>query len=506
MPNSTSTVQTINDRKNRMRGSTAPFARNPSATRDIGASNGMRSIQTSPYVGTSGLSALSERGGGPLDPVSAADLLRNTFVYPPHSIFKDVKLSTPGLDMDDSVDAPRFHFQFRESERNRHCRDTDTDWVGRYHRMLCDAIARSCTDISAPWLLQSGGKDSTTLAIAVADARPDATCVTYLGGHEEDEVASARAIALSLGLHHEALVCDPGRAYDRYLALIPKMPLLTADFALLSYVDIATEIAANGGGGVIDGLGSDWYFGMLMDRRHRILAALSRGIRMPLHLSELPLIDRSFRLCFLLSSVEMTRVERSFPGSRFSDSEVDELFGCEVSRLSRARLATFQPELVSAESLHEWWCMVSSIAGEGAAFAKGVYTLSAMSLRAAYPFCDRRLREWVHREVPQNLLVDTAALRNKILVRRHIATRFHDLPYVVNKGCFRFDLCGLAKVRFDQVHSYALAAHDLLPGAAGWLERNRRRFDNKYHASKFYLLAVVLPWITLRGDDVHWHF
>jgi hypothetical protein len=28
-----------------------------------------------------------------------------------------------------------------------------------------------------------------------------------------------------------------------------------------------------------------------------------------------------------------------------------------------------------------------------------------------------------------------------------------------------------------------------------WLERNRPRLDNKYHASKFYLLAVVLPWL-----------
>jgi hypothetical protein len=27
-----------------------------------------------------------------------------------------------------------------------------------------------------------------------------------------------------------------------------------------------------------------------------------------------------------------------------------------------------------------------------------------------------------------------------------------------------------------------------------WLERHRGRLDNKYFASKFYLLAVVLPW------------
>jgi hypothetical protein len=107
----------------------------------------------------------------------------------------------------------------------------------------------------------------------------------------------------------------------------------------------------------------------------------------------------------------------------------------------------------------------------------------------------------VHHEVPRDLLVDPTTRDNKVLVRQHIATRFRDLPYVSRKGSFRFDLRGLAKARFDQVHAFAEKASPLLPGATRWLERNRRRLDNKYHASKFYLLAVVLPWITARGDD-----
>jgi hypothetical protein len=279
------------------------------------------------------------------------------------------------------------------------------------------------------------------------------------------------------------------------------MPLLTADFALLSYVDLATEVAAGGGDGVMDGLGSDWYFGMALQSQQRLLAALSRGLRLPFSISELPLIDRSFTLCFVLSSLEMTRVERLFPGSRFSDAEVDELFGRKVSHLSRARLATFQQELESAESPNEWRAMVASISGGAAAFAKGLYTLEAMSLRPAYPFCNGRLRDWVHQEVPRDLLVDPATRDNKVLVRQHIATRFRDLPYVSRKGSFRFDLRGLAKTRFEQVHAFAEQASALLPGATRWLERNRHRLDNKYHASKFYLLAVVLPWITARGDD-----
>ena len=87
---------------------------------------------------------------------------------------------------------------------------------------------------------------------------------------------------------------------------------------------------------------------------------------------------------------------------------------------------------------------------------------------------------------------------NKVLVRHHIARHFRELPYVHSKGSFRFDLCGLARQRFDEVHAFALQARSLLPGAARWLEVHRRRLDNKYYASKFYLLAITLPWVLSR--------
>jgi hypothetical protein len=108
----------------------------------------------------------------------------------------------------------------------------------------------------------------------------------------------------------------------------------------------------------------------------------------------------------------------------------------------------------------------------------------------------------VYGQVPLHQRVDPVTRANKVLVRRHIAARFSELPYVARKGSFRFDLCGLARQRYDQVYAFAAEARDLLPGAPAWLRRNRNRLDNKYHASKFYLLAVVLPWILQRaGSD-----
>lgn len=460
-------------------------------------------ITMSPYYGTPDFSVLDRHPEyHRVDPVSVADLLRNAFVYPPHSIYEGVKLVTFGFSADqDMRAAPDFHFRFRNAGEVPEVADHPQDWIAVYHRMLCDAITRTCAGMRSPWQLQSGGKDSTTLAIALAEARPDATCITYLGGREENELDSARHVATRLGLRHQALVCDPGRAYDRYLALAARMPLLTADFALLSYADLATEVAASGGDGLIDGLGADSYFGTPVDLQQRLTVRLARGLRLPFDATGLPGVSGSFPLCFALGTLQMTPIERVFPGSRFSDAEVDALFGRDIARHSRGRLSLFRREIASATSAWEWRDMSMSIAGSAGAFAKGLYTAHGAGLGAAYPFCDRALREWIHHEVPRGQKVDPETGLNKVLIRRHIAAHFGELPYVQRKGSFRFDVCGLAAQRFEQVHAFAAGARDLLPGAQAWLERNRGRLDNKYHASKFYLLAVVLPWLAAHASQ-----
>ena len=165
-----------------------------------------RQITMSPYFGAPDFSSLVDgrNVGSALDRVSIADLLRNGFVYAPHSIFENLKLATFGFDPQCDLHGDMsFRFPFPDSGKGKLPPSTGEDLVQTYHRLLCDALSRSCRDMRSPWLLQSGGKDSTSLAIAAADTRPDTICITYLGGREENEIASARSVARALGLKHE---------------------------------------------------------------------------------------------------------------------------------------------------------------------------------------------------------------------------------------------------------------------------------------------------------------
>lgn len=469
----------------------------------IGALPHRMQINASPHAGEADFSAIC---GMPwnaenLDLVSIADLLRNAFVYPPHSIFRNVKLATTGFSpQQDLHDEPAFHFERQSAAVTRPSADVvdDEQLIDTYHRLLCQAVVRSTAGMHSPYLLQSGGKDSTSLAIAMSEVAPHTTCITYLGGQEENEVESARRIAQKLGLRHESLTCEPGRAYDRYLALVPRMPLLTGDFALLSYCDLATDIAQGGGDGIIDGLGSDPYFGVPPSGKQKLLGSLARRVRLPAALLRMPVLRDNFQMSYMLGTLQMDPFERFYPGSRFTDAEVDQLLGRPLSWLSRQRLETFRADIDAAESA-EAQRRISATILEPALFAKGMYVASALDLRVVYPYCDGPLCDWVFREVPDEQLIGPGGV-NKVLVRKHIARRFGTLPYVAAKGSFRFDICGLARERFDQVWTMAGQTHALVPGAPAWLERYRHQFENKYFASKFYLLAILLPWLLHRVD------
>lgn len=435
--------------------------------------------------------------------VSLADIFRNGFAYPPYSIRKDTRLQIHALDRaTDDDQEPEFRFEFgRDPKRPTKAAATpdESHLVATYHRLLGSAIAKASASMRAPWLLQSGGKDSTSMAIAATDARPDLTCITYLGGQEENETDSARNIARSLGLRHEVLICDAERAYDRYLGLVGRMPLLNADFAILSYADLVTEVAANGGDGVLDGVGPDAYFGTVTGARDKLLQLLSTQLRLPALLGRLPWLGSSFRLNYLLATLQMHPAERIFPGSRFSDSEVEALLEQpKIAARSKQRLRPFLNALQGARTLDERRAISLTISDPAASFAKGIMITDAAGIGIGFPFCDTQLREWVQHELPEHLLKDAGAHLNKVLVRRHICTRFHELPYVSSKGSFRFDLRALARKRFDQVYAFAERTRDLVPGAPAWLEAHRRLLENKFHASRFHLLAVTLPWL-----DVH---
>ena len=98
-------------------------------------------------------------------------------------------------------------------------RSSEQDWVGTYHRLLCDAVA-SILRGDACAMAAAERRQGFHLARDRRRRRAAGHHVHHLPGRPRGERGRVGAAGRAhLGLRHEALVCDPGRAYDRYLAI-----------------------------------------------------------------------------------------------------------------------------------------------------------------------------------------------------------------------------------------------------------------------------------------------
>jgi len=278
------------------------------------------------------------------------------------------------------------------------------------------------------------------------------------------------------------------------------MPFITGDFALLSYVDLACFVSQAGGDLLVDGLGSDQYFGTPVGRQLSILRRMALSLRPPPWMTKRGLFRRGFVVSYALATIQMNPFERFFPGSRFTATEVDGLLGAEAASRSAERLSDWRRMADACRApAHQRLIAVRALES-GGAFAKAILGARAAGLRTVFPYCERGLVEWALASGSPNYLTNRGAGNSKVVVKAHISARFKGLPYVKSKGSFRFDVRSLALGRFDQVLEFANKAAHVLPGARKWLEENRKDMENKAIASRFYLLAVLLPWILSRGN------
>lgn len=428
-----------------------------------------------------------------IDFQSIMEILRNGVPFTPHTTDQNIKMLSLGVGLEKNENINKFFFKFpfnsSEQEENNYSLEES---VEIYHQLLTKSIENKLANSKSPYFLQSAGKDSTSIAIALAELRPGTDCITYLGGVEEDELFSARKIANYLGLKHNSLVSDPKRAYERYLKQIPKLKLITGDFAFLSYFDILGEIAPTGTDTIIDGLGSDVYFGAPLSLKQKFLNSLAINIRIPSSLYSLPFFRNSFKACYAISTLELTQFERFFPGSRFGIDEIAGLFSHSHHINPNLRSDLFMDDFNNISSADSQRAFALAILEAGGAFAKGRFSAHSYGMNVVYPFCDDNLALYVSK-LPKAFKYEGGV--NKIIVRHHISKHFKHLPYVSSKGSFRFNLTKFAAEAFDQVFHYAELNAETLPGARNWLIKNRLYLNNKFFASKFYLLAIVLPWL-----------
>lgn len=151
--------------------------------------------------------------------------------------------------------------------------------AARLLELLTAAATRQLAAGGSGFLMLSSGKDSSAIALALAEAGLTGfPCVTYKSDARDDEHLRARALCRRLGLQHETVEIEPsdGRVEGVLREFFAASPLPCADIAQVPYA-LCVARAGSGSAAVVDGLGNDSYMGYLPGARDRLKYHLALG-------------------------------------------------------------------------------------------------------------------------------------------------------------------------------------------------------------------------------------
>lgn len=444
------------------------------------------------------LDDLRARGTPPgLCPTGISHFLHHALVPLPWTVFEDVHFLGIGDRAHISLASGEISLSFTNDypylpERSREDRTPDPALL---LELITRAIVRQLGPERAGFLMLSSGKDSTALALGLAEAGyADIPCVTFKAGAKDEEHRHAAGLCRRLGLRHETVelgLGDPG-VEDRLRRFFAESPVPCGDFAQIPYVLCVSRFAPTTRA-VLDGSGNDAYMGYVPCLKDRLKWRFALGHNGLARLFASLIGPESGWNYFLRSPAAAT-----LPGRT----------------LRQVDTRSFYSESVDTgawwQQLSDEWSHVDQIAFRNAPIERHVDQAEiALKLRLAaafrgqralLPFCDRELVEYCF-QLPEPARFDRKAHLNKLLLREMLKRFSGYDAKAIGKGFFEFDgarfLLEHRRFVVDEIERCALWEPRVVRRVDAWLTRMSRRLL-LYHA--------VLPLFMLSGWYNHSRF
>lgn len=291
-------------------------------------------------------------------------------------------------------------------------------------------------------LMQSAGKDSTALALALARSSIDKsriTCITFSNNTVNDEDGIAADICKKLGLKHQRVVINQ---HDTALPTLLEKAFSTAelpalDHATIPYLQCLAQVNANNAV-ILDGTGIDIYFGVTAPRW-------------------LQQADRYMPHGLPCKSLLRPFVPRRFLPARWLTSRPEIHFG--MGLLARSELAEIFPSVTKQER-HRWdnighqtkhHSLLDIRSGTrlkhqdpSQVMRKGRLAAHAFGADIAFPFADAALIDYVF-NLPEPARFSADFTTNKILLRQMLKEKLGYDAAQIGKRVFYFDSHALFK-------------------------------------------------------------
>jgi asparagine synthase (glutamine-hydrolysing) len=280
-------------------------------------------------------------------------------------------------------------------------------------QMLAEATIGRIDDSKSSFLFHSAGKDSNSIALALAEAgwQDEITLITYQSKGKTDESKISAKIAKQLGFKHqvlhgiELLKTEHKQAIENYFV---NAPFPSTDNVTLAYPLYAYQLPELQGANIIDGGGNDSHMMTPLTTRELKVFPLSKFTQ------HAHFIRNYTKSESLLSPLVRTPVE-----------------WCGMSGLSFADTKKILPDAVSVYShwrqesrLRSNWDLVdlktsilTPIVASEMHIRKASNFVDSINSNLILPFANHQIAEYFAK-MPENYLFDRLTLKNKLILRK----------------------------------------------------------------------------------------
>jgi asparagine synthetase B (glutamine-hydrolysing) len=327
---------------------------------------------------------------------------------------------------DFSVDFPYF------SERSREDQVPDPD---RLLSLLAESTSRRLAGLDGGVLLLSAGKDSTALALALAEAGVAGVVSATYTSRGDDEHVYARDVARRLGLPHRTISLEAHGARVRAALerFFESTPAPAGDLAQIPVI-VLLEALGRPGGAVIEGTGNDATFGYVPRQVDRIATRLTLG-RFSWADALKRLLPPGARLNYFLRDP----AELNWAGLRVRHCDTRALFPDAVNTSREWRSVRRSLGPLSPVDFRGY--LRGRHFEVGSQKDKIEMAARAFGMRGVYPYQDAGVIDYYF-NLPEVERYDRARGVNKLLLRRLLRERLGYDERAVGKRAFQFDGAG----------------------------------------------------------------
>jgi len=200
-------------------------------------------------------------------------LLQSSVVPPPKTVYKNIFILTIGhtasiKTVDNKIEVEfSYRFPFLHKYRDQEA-EVDEKYI---LEILAEATISKIQKDKETYLFHSAGKDSNSIALALAEAgyQDKITSISHKGEGDKDESEIAKKLAKKFGFKHEKIY-EPQtletRHFDSINHYFENIPFPCMDSATLAYPFYTTQLEFNNSN-IIDGMGNDVHIGHIPSLR-----------------------------------------------------------------------------------------------------------------------------------------------------------------------------------------------------------------------------------------------